>query len=52
MAFLLLLLPLSSLGGFGLFGWWLHSQANCRDDDLAAMALDNYEDDYLTHGVL
>lgn len=52
MATLLLLLPLTSVGGFGLFGWWLASQARCQDDDLTEIALDNFDGDYETHGVL
>lgn len=50
MAALLLLIPATGVVGFGLFGWWLHAQANCQDDDDAA--LDNYDGDYLTHGEL
>lgn len=52
MASLLLLLPLASVGGFGLFGWWLVSQSKKFDDDLAAAALENYQGDYETSGEL
>lgn len=50
MVWLLLLIPATSVAGFGLFGWWLRSQSRecCYSED----QLDNYQDDYWTHGEL